>query len=160
MTAPVPISKAQSCLSKTVELNEIKLPKALLSYLNINPSILNEYIWAIACGMDLPNLPVFFDGCNYWLANDIEIWEAARHSNFENLNLSINPGTERDAILFACKLNTISKIHPALIGDQKRAIGLLLNDPEWREWSNLQIANHCGVDELSVAIFRQKIYLC
>jgi hypothetical protein len=39
-------------------------------------------------------------------------------------------------------------------GDKRRAVATLLNDPEWSQWSDREIARRCGVDGKTVASSR------
>lgn len=40
--------------------------------------------------------------------------------------------------------------------DIRKAVEVLLADPEWRDWSNAEIARHCGVSPSLVASIRNK----
>jgi hypothetical protein len=156
MTIPVPIAHSYS--DNLNSLTDLKLPKELAS-LSFNQSVTNEYIWAIAYGKILPELTILYDGKIHWLADNYEVWEAARLSSYPNLRLKVHNGSEHDALLLAIQYLSISKFYPVLIGEKKRGVLILLADPKTCEWSNLQIANHCSVPELSVAILRKLLYL-
>jgi hypothetical protein len=40
--------------------------------------------------------------------------------------------------------------------DKRKAVAKLLGDPEWKDWSNAEIARHCGVSTSFVASVRNK----
>jgi hypothetical protein len=151
----IPIEIAHSYSRKIINLTEIKIPQEL-QFKHINQSIVNEFVWAIDCGIELPELSLFFDGYNHWLANNIEIWEAAKRLNFQDLRISIVPGSQQDALFYASHLKAASTIYPMSTGSQRGVIRILLNDAVWQKWNDLKIANHCGVAESSVSILRHQ----
>lgn len=55
-------------------------------------------------------------------------------------------GGIREAILFSLGANANHGLRRTN-RDKRRAVLTLLNDEEWTQWSNLQIAKRCGVDE-------------
>lgn len=46
---------------------------------------------------------------------------------------------------------------PATPADRRKAVLLMLNDPEWGQWSDHAIAKKCGVTNKTVASYRQSI---
>jgi hypothetical protein len=50
----------------------------------------------------------------------------------------------RDALLFSVGANAIHG-HRRTNEDKRRAVDVLLNDPEWRVWNDSEIARRCGV---------------
>lgn len=55
-------------------------------------------------------------------------------------------------------IRTCTKKHkaakPRSRADKRRAVTTLLNDPEWKEWSNYEIAKVCKVNEKTVRNIR------
>jgi hypothetical protein len=101
-------------------------------------------------GGGLPPIVVFFDGRDHWLADGFYRVKAAMRANRTALPAKIHPGTQRDAILYSCAAN-LRGGKPRANADKARAVDTLLHDPEWRKWSNMRIAEHCGVYRGSVA---------
>ncbi|MEQ8963928.1 MAG: hypothetical protein RLP02_39505, partial [Coleofasciculus sp. C2-GNP5-27] len=67
----------------------------------------------------------------------------------------IHQGTRRDAILYSVGANAEHKAaKPRSRADKRRAVTMLLNDPDWSKWSNYQIAQACKVNEKTVRNIR------
>lgn len=101
---------------------------------------------------------VFYDGESYWLADGFHRWHAHRNQAKEVIACVIYQGSRRDAVLYSVGANADHK--PALPRsreDKRQAVMTLLNDPEWKEWSNYQIANACRVNEKTVRNIRSSL---
>jgi hypothetical protein len=67
----------------------------------------------------------------------------------------IRQGSLRDAILFACGANAVHGLRRTN-KDKRRAVRTLLKDPEWSQWTDVEIARRCAVDPKTVAAHRPK----
>lgn len=106
-------------------------------------------------GKDLEAVIVFYDGESYWLADGFHRWHAHRNSCCDAIACVIHQGSRRDAVLYSVGANADHK--PALPRsreDKRRAITTLLQDPEWGEWSDREIAIRCKVDHKTVGKIR------
>src|SRR5262249_2804023 len=65
--------------------------------------------------------------------------------------------TRRDAVLHAAAANAIHGLRPSS-ADRRRSVQALLEDEEWRNWSDREIARRCGVDHKTGAHVRQRLY--
>lgn len=63
--------------------------------------------------------------------------------------------TKRDAILYSVGANA-EHGHRRTKEDKDRAITILLNDPEWFGWSNVDLARRCNVDEATIRRHKEK----
>jgi hypothetical protein len=70
--------------------------------------------------------------------------------------VDLEVGTKREAMLYSCGANKHGKTRTS--EDKRRAVGRLLTDSEWRHWSNVEIARHCGVAQSLVANIRQSLF--
>ena len=68
----------------------------------------------------------------------------------------MHEGTKRDAILYACAANSTHGL-PLTADDKRQAVTRLLQDEEWRQWSDNTIAKHCGVSHPFVATVRSSL---
>jgi hypothetical protein len=59
------------------------------------------------------------------------------------------PGTQRDAVLFGIGANSVHGLPRTKAG--KRAVALVLADPEWSQWSDREIGRRCQLSIVSSA---------
>ena len=106
-------------------------------------------------GGELDPVTVFYDGSEYWLADGFHRCRATEDYGQEEINCTITQGTRRDAVLYSVGANAEHKaVKPRSREDKRRAVTMLLNDPEWQEWSNCKIAQVCKVSESLVRSLR------
>src|SRR5262245_332244 len=112
----------------------------------MSSALIREYGELYRDGHTLAPITVFQDGADYWVADGFHRTEGARHAGLTAITVDLQPGTKRDAILYSCGANKHGKVRTP--GDRKRAVKRMLQDPlVLQEWTNAQIARHCGVVE-------------
>jgi hypothetical protein len=116
---------------------------------------LDEYTQFYADGHDLGRLVVFTDGQAWLLADGFHRLEAGLRVGLDALPCAVYHGTRRDAVLHA----TSSNLHgvPLTNADKKKRVLTLLADPEWAQWSDREIARHCGVTHPFVGTVRASL---
>lgn len=124
----------------------------------LNQETVAEYAEAMRRGERFPAIEVFHDGLDYWLADGFHrhaAWKEAFGSS-EKIPTIIKPGTRRDAILAAAAANARHGLRrtPA---DKRRAVLVLLQDDEWSQWSDNEIARRCGVSQPFVSKLRKSL---
>lgn len=62
----------------------------------------------------------------------------------EWLKADVRKGTKRDAILHSVGANSAHGL-PRTNDDKRRAVQMLLADPEWSQWSDREIGRRCAV---------------
>jgi uncharacterized ParB-like nuclease family protein len=128
-------------------------PRAAINLQHVK--LLEEQIEA---GQQLEPVTVFFDEESYWLADGFHRWHAYRNFGEDVIACIIHQGSLRDAILYSVGANVDNK--PALPRshqDKRRAVMTLLNDPEWEQWSDREIARRCCVSHDFVNRIRKSI---
>ncbi|MDJ0617063.1 MAG: ParB N-terminal domain-containing protein [Calothrix sp. MO_192.B10] len=106
-------------------------------------------------GFTLEAIAVFYDGESYWLADGFHRWQAHHNREEEVIACVIHQGSHRDAVLYSVGANADHK--PALPRsrtDKRRAVMTLLQDPEWKEWSDREIGRQCKVSQPFVSKLR------
>lgn len=136
---------------ETIRLDERCQPRA-----SINPEIIDEYANAMTQGAEFPPLTVYRDGSTFYLADGFHRIAAARQAGQAHIVCDVTPGTIRDAILHAVGANATHGQRRTNL-DKRRAVETLLKDDEWSKWSNVKIAEKCGVDEKMVRTYRDKL---
>ena len=123
----------------------------------------DEYATAMHRGDAFPPVDVFFDsvmradffdGVNFLVADGFHRVHAARAAGVK-IKCRIHLGDRRAAILFAAGANAKHGLKRTR-ADKRRAIMMLLADPEWRERSNQWISVACGASDMTVAAVRKE----
>lgn len=114
-----------------------------------------------------PPVDVFYDGQQYWLGDGFHRTNAYFRYVRDVANILdlrqvppvpsiVHSGTRRDAVLFAAGRNSSHGLRRNN-EDKRRAVSTLLNDDEWRQWSNREIARRCNVGEALVRKMRDEL---
>jgi hypothetical protein len=80
----------------------------------------------------------------YWLGDGFHRYHAAMSLGLETLPCAMRFGTRRDAVLFSAGANQEHGLRRTG-ADKRKAVLTLLQDEEWSQWSNAEIARRCGV---------------
>lgn len=123
---------------------EIEIVSATLKSDRLDDSTVADYAAAIKDGATFPPVIVFFDGSAYWLADGFHRFHAHRHAGSSTVAVDVRQGTKRDAILHSVGANASHGLRRTN-EDKRRAVLTLLNDPEWSQWSDGEIAKRCAV---------------
>jgi hypothetical protein len=110
---------------------------------------------------NFPPVVVYYieDEGTYLLSDGFHRLYAARLAGLESIKADVKEGTKVDALLFACKANTMHGI-PLSNADKRRVVVTILSNPEWRKWSDRQIARVLNrvVSHQTVANIRAELY--
>lgn len=124
---------------------------------NIDEEIVSEYATAMMEGESFPDVVVFNDGANYWLADGFHRYHASKKLGYLELNTEVKSGTKRDAVLYSVSANSKHGLRRTN-ADKRKAVLTLLNDKEWSEWSDNEIAKHAEVSQPFVSKLRKTSY--
>lgn len=119
----------------------------------LNAVTVQEYAEALREGAAFPPVTVFHDGSAHWLADGFHRYHAHRLAERETIEADIRQGTHRDAILHSTSANAAHGLRRTNL-DKRTAVMRLLEDEEWSQWSDTQIARHCGVSQPFVSNLR------
>lgn len=118
----------------------------------------NKLTEAIEDGVELDPIEVFHDGTNYWLVDGFHRVAAHRQADRYDILAIVKLGTLRDAQLRSAEVNAENKAAlPRTRADARRAVLKLLQDSEWSQWSNAEIARRCKVSDKTVAKCRSEL---
>lgn len=117
--------------------------------MTMNPEVIDDYAAAMGGGARLPPLIVFRDNTIYWLADGFHRFAAARQAHLPIVTCDVFDGDQRDAILYSAGANADHGLRRSNL-DKRKAVETLLNDPEWSQWSNVEIARRCAVSHTFV----------
>ncbi|NEP56092.1 MAG: ParB N-terminal domain-containing protein, partial [Symploca sp. SIO2G7] len=147
-----------STFSSALNISEIRRDGGTQSREKLDLSHVATLKEAIEDGAELDPVIVFYDGESYWLADGFHRCKASLESGLEDIQVIIHQGTRRDAVLYSVGANAEHKaVKPRSRADKRRAVMMLLNDPEWNKWSNCEIARRCKVSDPFVLSLRKKL---
>ena len=126
-------------------------PRSQLNWL-----VIDEYADAMRDGVQFPAVTVFYDGSDYWLADGFHRVNAAQQAGLDTINADIRQGARRDAILYSVGANAGHGLRRTN-EDKRRAVLALLNDDEWRQWSDREISRRCNVSNNFVSVLRSSL---
>lgn len=120
----------------------------------IDEALVAEYASAMEGGAKFPEIAVFFDGVDHWLADGFHRYHAANNVHIDKLDAAISNGTRRDAVLHSVGANT-GHGQRRTNEDKRRAVLIVLSDAEWVAWSDHEIARRCDVHPVFVGDMRR-----
>lgn len=129
---------------QTLPIANIKADTRAQPRLNLNTDVTLAYQDALQSGAKFPPLTVFFDGESYWLADGFHRRYAAMSAGLTEFSCEVREGGLRDAILHSCGANA-EHGYQRSNEDKRRAVIRMLEDDEWRGWSDREIARQCMV---------------
>lgn len=132
----------------------------------LNFETVSEYAEAMLAGVTFPPITLYYDGETYWLADGfhrLQAWKSiyqvagvAGTYDPAEIPAIIHAGARRDAILHAAGANASHGLRRTN-DDKRRAVDVLLRDPEWSQWSDRVIAEACAVSHMFVSNLRKKM---
>ncbi len=142
--------------SELIPINLIKRDGNIQSRISISALITDEYAEHMEeeTKNPFPPLSVVFDGQFYWLWDGFHRLAAAEKVGWTEIECDVQRGTRRDAILFSCGANSVHGLRRTN-ADRRRAVQLMLDDNEWKRWSDRVIAEKCGVCQPFVSGMRK-----
>jgi hypothetical protein len=137
---------------RLIAIADIEQDLALQPRATLHRDWIEEYAMEMAEGAKFPPVVVFFDADERkgWLADGFHRVLAAEAAGCGSIMADVRSGTRRDALLYSVGANAVHG-HRRTNDDKRRAVEILLNDPEWELWPDRQIAEQCGVTHPFVA---------
>lgn len=141
-----------------LKLKDIRLDGGTQPRLYINQEIVEDYSERLLEDCVFPPVIVFHDGANYWLTDGFHRYHANKKAGFLDVDCDVRNGTLREAVLFSLSANSTHGLRRTN-EDKRNAVLKMLNDPEWGEWSDSEIARHCDVSHVTVGRIRKSLGL-
>ena len=138
---------------KELQLKQIRLDGGTQVRASIKEDAVMHYAMAMEEGAVFPAMRVFFDGTDYWLADGFHRYHAALRIGVSKFPCDIETGTPRDALFFGSSANNLHG-QPMDNADKRKVTMIFVEDFEWGEWSNAEIARKIGVSAPFVAKMR------
>lgn len=141
-----------------MKIKDIRLDKDLQSRAYINEDVVAEYAEHMLEGAKFPPVIVFFDSVYYWLADGYHRYYGTKKANLDEIEVEVINGTRRDAILYSLGANSTHGL-PRSNDDKRKAVMTVLDDMEWCEWADREIARVCGVSSMTVGRIKKSLQI-
>lgn len=141
-----------------LKLKDIRLDGGTQPREFIHQNVVDDYAEVMEESDNFPPATVFNDGANFWLADGFHRFFANKKLGFIEMDCDVKTGTLRDAILFSLSANSLHGLRRSA-DDKRKAVTTMLNDVEWGEWSDSEIARHCDVSHVFVGRVRKSLGL-
>jgi hypothetical protein len=135
---------------KVLNLGALVLDQKLQSRAEINEQTIEDYAESLKQGDEFPPVLAYFDGISYYLTDGYHRYHAHKKAGKAGIICEVVNGTFTDAVLRATSVNSKHGMRRTY-ADKRKAVMTLLDDFEWSQWSNSEIARHCGVSHTFVA---------
>jgi chromosome segregation ATPase/uncharacterized ParB-like nuclease family protein len=137
-----------------MKLSQIKVDAGLQLRAKLNEQAIEDYAHVLREGGKMPPVVLFHDGTTYHLADGWHRYFAHKKAGLEIIDADVREGTRRDAIYFALSANSKNGLHRSN-EDKIKAVMTMLDDVEWSEQSDREIAIACDVSHPFVARLRR-----
>lgn len=129
-----------------LKLSKIRIDGGTQPREDIDIETVDEYVEAMKEGDKFPPVVVFNDGAKYWLADGFHRYHASNKIGYLEIEAEVHSGTLRDAILYSVSANAKHGLRRTN-EDKRKAVLTLLNDEEWSQWSDREIARQAEVSK-------------
>lgn len=120
---------------------------------HVSDDVVEDYSEKVLAGDDFPAVVVFDDGAEFWLGDGFHRTLAHKKAGKSMVLADVREGSKRDAILHALGANSNHGLRRNN-ADKRRAVMVMLEDSEWRTWTDRRIADACGVSHTFVSGLR------
>src|SRR5690625_1157178 len=122
-----------------IKLSRIKIDGGTQPRVETDQQLVDEYSEAMKNGDEFPPVDVYKDENRYWLADGFHRFYASKDVGFLDITAIVHDGGKRDAILHSVGANG-NHGKRRTNDDKRKAVKTLLNDEEWSQWSDREIA--------------------
>lgn len=138
---------------KSINIRAIRIDGGTQSREKLDQAVVDEYAELMKEGTEFPPISVVHDGNEYYLSDGFHRLLAAQKAGKASINCDVLTGTLRDAILYSLSANSSHGLRRT-VEDRRKAVMTMLEDFEWSEWSDREIARQCHVSHPFVAKLR------
>jgi ParB-like chromosome segregation protein Spo0J len=139
-----------------INLAKIRIDCGTQSRTKIDDLVVAQYSEAIKSGVIFPNVVVFHDGLEYYLADGFHRFLATKAAGSPGIACEVINGTLRDALLYSNGANGEHGLQRSN-ADKRNVVIRMLQDIEWSDWSDREIAKHCHVSAMLVGNIRKEL---
>ena len=141
----------------SVHIDKIRIDGGTQARACLSDQTVSEYAEAMEDPNTVfPPVVVYFDGKDYWLADGFHRLAAWRQIGRTEIPADVRQGDRRRAILHSVAANSAHGLRRTN-EDKRRAVLTLLEDEEWSQWSDREIARKCAVSQPFVSRLRPAV---
>ena len=141
-----------------MKLTEITIDSSLQGRCELNQEVVDEYSEVLREGGKLPAIKVYRVGSRYYLVDGWHRYFAHKKAGLADIEVDIIDGTIRDATMYAAGANDDHGLRRTN-NDKRKSVMMLLDDLEWSEWSDREIAKAAKVSSMFVGKVRKMLGL-
>ena len=138
-----------------VSIDSIRIDGGTQTRELINETTVAQYTEDLFNGCIFPPIEIFDDGVHKWLVDGFHRLFSHKRADFKEIEVKVHQGTLRDAQLYALGVNDKHGLQRTN-ADKRKAVMIALNDLEWQDYSDTQIAKICNVSATFVAKCRKQ----
>jgi len=138
-----------------IKLSLIDLTSPTQSRVATCEETVQEYTDVLEDGGEFPPVDLFFNGESAFIGDGWQRVYAHQKSGREEIEATMRKGGLREAVLFAAGANATHGLKRSN-ADKRRALQIILDDPEWSTWSERAISAHCGVSRRLLTTLRNE----
>jgi DNA-binding transcriptional regulator YhcF (GntR family) len=139
-----------------LELAVVRIDGDTQARVGLDQDVVAEYALAMQDGDKFPVMVAFHDGSDYWLADGFHRFFARKANGELEAEFDVKQGTKRDALFYSFGANGTRGLKLSA-EDIRAIITRMLQDDEWRIWSDVQIAHHVGCSSMTVGRVRHSL---
>lgn len=139
-----------------IGLEKIRIDCGTQPRVEIDQKVVVDYSERIKEGTQFPSVVVFSDGTTYYLADGFHRYFANKAAGAPGIECTVINGTLRDAILYSYGANGDHGLQRSN-ADKRNIVTKMLQDLEWSDWSDREIAKHCHVSHMLVSNIRKDL---
>jgi hypothetical protein len=136
-------------MQKQIELDNIRIDCGTQSRVDIDQQTVSSYAELVKEGTVFPPITVYFDGVHHYLSDGFHRYFAHKGAGQDEILAEVRNGTLRDAVLASLEANSTHGL-PRTNADKRKVVQMMLDDFEWSDWSNAEIARRCRVSHTFV----------
>lgn len=144
------------CERKRIPIAKIRREEDIRARADVREQVVKEYADDMEAGAVFRVIDVYYDGSSYWLADGYYRVAAAELIGQISIDANVYRGNRRDATLHAVGANSDHGTRRTY-EDKRRAVRILLEDPEWSLWSDRVISEAAKVSHPFVSKMRKSI---
>jgi hypothetical protein len=141
---------------RSVPISSIRTDGKTQHRSEMNPEVVAEYAGLMRGGVVFPPVRVWWDGNAYWLADGFHRIAAATRAGFSEIAAEVNSGSLNDAQWDSYSANTSHGLRWTR-GETTRVVQLALDHPNATRLSNVEIAKHLHLSEITVRRWRKRL---
>jgi hypothetical protein len=139
-----------------MKLSQIKVDSGLQMRAKMDQNTIDDYCERLLAGDEFPAIVLFHDGTQYHLADGWNRYFAHKKAGLEIIKADVREGTRRDAMFHALGANAKNG-QRRTTEDKHKAVMTMIDDMEWAELSDREIAAACVVSNFLVSKLRKAV---